>query len=162
LAKIRAEFRSNRKNSSQIITNNHGNNTYRNSLQTDEELGQTELDSSFEEDEDFNDESLSAEKMETSSRTSSTLYYNIEFGAGLGNNVNNGRAKKLMPKEELRLNVLNEIIETEQKYIKDLKFILEVSYTNLIRIRVIENFFMKIIFQVLQSAVKSQSSSFQN
>jgi len=97
-------------------------------LQTDEEQGQNELDSSFEEDEEFNDESLSTEntdKMETSSRTSSTLYYNqVEFGGGLNNKIS--RVKSLMPKEELRINVLNEIIDTEQKYIKDLKFILEV------------------------------------
>lgn len=67
--------------------------------------------------------------MDTPSR-GSTDYYNhrIELNGSHGKLTSN---KSLMPKEELRLNVLNEIVETERKYVKDLKFIIEYYKTPL-------------------------------
>ncbi len=100
--------------------------TQRNSLQTtDEETQQNDLeDSSFDE---FNDDSLvstdyESNRMDTPSRGSTDYYGRIELN---GLQPSNRPVKSLMPKEELRLNVLNEIVETERKYVKDLKFILE-------------------------------------
>lgn len=94
----------------------------RNSLQTDEETAhENGLDSSFEEDE-FNDYSVDTDKtMDTSGHHKSEYHNQIEFSVG------KQRGRGLLPKEELRFNLTNEIVETEQKYIKDLKFIVEVG-----------------------------------
>ena len=86
--------------------------------------------------------------METSSRNNSSLdFYNrIELN-------NTKRTKSLMPKQELRLNVLNEIIETEKKYVKDLKFIVEFYKTPLKQNRILTRSEIEIMFVNLEDII---------